>query len=463
MSHISLKVKQAVSGVALVAVGLGIAVAGVAYATVPTFSQTNLTVGVGQSISVTSQNSVAVYVTSNSGANYVSASTNGTQLTLTGIAPGSATLDVCGVGTASDCTDLYITIQAGAVTTSSSTTTVASSTSGLTFSENNVSLAVGGTQTISISGGDGVYNVTGNTTPSVASDGMSGSTAIVIDGLEAGSDTITLCDTSSSNICGSISVTVGSSGSTSTSSANQNVSFSVTNPSVAVGQTVDVTLSGGATTYVVLANENNNIAQATTNGGSVLAITGESAGTDSLTICATAGGCTPLSVTVTGTAATTTAQTTTTPTTTTTVTAQPTTTVSASVVANAALLSEIQTLQTAVSATLTQIESIQSQLSQLEAQVNAGSGSGINTTASPANTTAATSSEFTELLTLGSQDAQVTALQQRLTQLGFYSGPVTSYFGSLTESAVMKYQTAHNLTATGSVGPTTRADLNAGE
>jgi peptidoglycan hydrolase-like protein with peptidoglycan-binding domain len=66
-------------------------------------------------------------------------------------------------------------------------------------------------------------------------------------------------------------------------------------------------------------------------------------------------------------------------------------------------------------------------------------------------------------LTLGYQDAQVTALQQRLTALGVYSGPVTGYYGALTEQAVIKYQAAHGLSQTGAVGPATRTALNAGQ
>jgi len=134
---------------------------------------------------------------------------------------------------------------------------------------------------------------------------------------------------------------------------------------------------------------------------------------------------------------------------------------SGTVVANAALLTEIQTLQTATAQIVTQIQSIQTQLAALEAQVSAGSGSGISTTATAiTNTSSGTS--FTELLTLGSRDAQVTALQERLTALGYYSGSITGYYGSATQSAVMKYQTAHSISATGSVGPSTRSALNAG-
>jgi len=275
---------------------------------------------------------------------------------------------------------------------------------------------------------------------------------------------VEVCDTA--NTCGTLNVTITA------STASQAVVFSVPNPTLAVGQSMNITLSGQATTFVVFYNANPNIAQASA-AGTVLSLIGVSAGTDEITICATGGGCNQLTVAVGGTASTATA--TTTPTTTSSVTpatvppvVTPTVTPAAPsvlVVANTALLTEIQTLQTAVTQILTQIESVQTQLGQLEAQVNAGSGSGIGTSASAGvvtNVPSGTAYNFTEFLAVGSQDAQVTELQQRLTALGFYSGEVTGYYGTATEQAVMKYQTAHGITATGYVGPGTRAALNAG-
>jgi hypothetical protein len=256
------------------------------------------------------------------------------------------------------------------------------------------------------------------------------------------------------------------------SAANQAVTFSVASPTITVGQNLNVQLSGSnAPSYVMFWNQNSDIVQASITGGTTLALTGVSAGTDSLTICATAGGCTPFSVTVTGPANTSApAVTTTPPTAQTTTVAPPATTVTpvaqpAAVVVNATLLAEVQALQAAVTQTLTQIQSIQTQLNQLVAQVNAGSGVGIGTSGVPSVAPSAlsgTSYNFTELLAIGSQDAQVTALQNRLIALGFFSGSATGYFGTQTEQAVMKYQTAHGIEATGYTGPSTRAALNAG-
>jgi hypothetical protein len=520
-----------ITGVAGAVTGVFIA-AGIAYATVPTFSQTNIAVGLGQSLTVTTQNGVSVYMVSNSSPTIATVSINGTQVAVTGQALGAATLDICAVGTSGDCTNLYVTVQAASVSgiafsqnnlslsigsnqsvtvsggngtytvSNNSNTSVAStnlsgstltvsglaaggatinicdttntcntlsvtinsaSTSGLTFNQNNLALVSGGNQVVTVSGGTGTYHISNNSNATALSAGTTGTNGVTVYALAAGSATLTICDTS--NLCGTLVVNVTA------PAVTQAVVFSVANPTLAVGQTTNVQLSGSnAPGYVILSNANTSVATANITGGTTLSLYGASAGTDSLTICATGGGCDPLPVTVTGpvsTAAATTTATTAPATTTVTQTTAPTTTVTqpTTVVANTALLSEIQTLQTAVTQALTQIQSIQTEINQLEAQVSVGSGSDISTNVSASSATNASSGtayNFTELLTAGSSDAEVTALQQRLTALGFYSGPITGFYGTLTGAAVSKYQTAHGITATGYVGPSTRTALNAG-
>lgn len=62
-------------------------------------------------------------------------------------------------------------------------------------------------------------------------------------------------------------------------------------------------------------------------------------------------------------------------------------------------------------------------------------------------------------LQLEDQGAEVEALQQKLQEAGFYEGPITGYFGSLTQEAVMQFQQANGLTADGVVGSQTQAIL----
>jgi len=64
---------------------------------------------------------------------------------------------------------------------------------------------------------------------------------------------------------------------------------------------------------------------------------------------------------------------------------------------------------------------------------------------------------------LGTSNPDVAALQQRLVKDGFFSGPVTGYFGPLTKAALEAYQTKYGLSAIGVVGPATRNLLNEGK
>ncbi len=67
---------------------------------------------------------------------------------------------------------------------------------------------------------------------------------------------------------------------------------------------------------------------------------------------------------------------------------------------------------------------------------------------------------FKLFLNLDSEGSEVTELQKKLTSLGFYSGPVTGYFGPLTRAAVIKFQKAKGIEPLGHVGPSTRVQLN---
>jgi hypothetical protein len=406
-------------------------------------SQSNISLSVGSNQSVTISGGTGTYsISSNSNTSVVSTSLSGSSLTVSGVAAGTATITVCDAS--NNCGTLTVTV-------SSSST----STSGLTFGQSNVSLAPTNSQIVSISGGNGVYSISSNSNSSAVSVGMS-SGGVTVYAVAAGSATIKICD--SASVCGYLYVTV-----TGSTTSTQAVAFSVTNPTLTVGQNLNVALTGsaGAPSYFISSNANADIVQATTNGGTTLSLSGVSVGTDSITICATGGsGCAAISVTVTGPTVATTTTTTATVTPVTTVTT-PTVQPTVSVVANTALLAEVQTLQSALTQILTQVQSMETEINQLTAQISAGSGSTVSTSI-VANTSSGTSSNFTELLTLGTQDAQVTALQNRLISLGFLSGSATGYYGTMTQQAVMKYQTAHGITATGSVGPSTRAALNAG-
>jgi peptidoglycan hydrolase-like protein with peptidoglycan-binding domain len=92
-----------------------------------------------------------------------------------------------------------------------------------------------------------------------------------------------------------------------------------------------------------------------------------------------------------------------------------------------------------------------------ETSINVAANGMLTTATNPVTTA---SLMFTEDLGLGVTNTQVTDLQATLKALGLYSGPVTGYYGSLTQAAVMSFQAAHGIEQIGSVGPQTRAELN---
>lgn len=55
----------------------------------------------------------------------------------------------------------------------------------------------------------------------------------------------------------------------------------------------------------------------------------------------------------------------------------------------------------------------------------------------------------------GSKGAEVTKIQQRLKNWGYFDGPVTGNYGSLTTEAVKKFQKAHGLPVTGNADAAT--------
>jgi hypothetical protein len=93
-------------------------------------------------------------------------------------------------------------------------------------------------------------------------------------------------------------------------------------------------------------------------------------------------------------------------------------------------------------------------------------GSTTTTTPSTTSSTPSTSSSgwtaftFTLYLVPGSQNNEVLMLQQLLQRKGYLTATPNGYFGSATTAALKQFQTAQGISATGTVGPQTRAILN---
>lgn len=416
-------------GAGAVVAAAGFLTAASAYAAVLVLNQTSVTVGVGQSVTVTSQTG-ALYVGSNTNSAAVGISANGTQLTVTGKQVGSATVSICSATSGIDCMNLSVTVQVGSVQS-------------ITLSQTSISLAPGAVQTITVSGGGGTYSMSGNSNASVASANLSGTT-LTVSALAVGNTTITICDQSSA--CGTVSVAVTTS---SSGGSGQAITFGIASPTLSIGQSMGISMSGGSGTgFFISSNPNPAVVQASVTGSTIY-LSGASAGADAITVCASSGGCGTISVTVTGTAGTT----------------QTTTTTGITATNSTSLLGAIQAMQSQLAQILMQIQTMATTLTQLASRVNGSTATQITTqtqTSASASASASGVYTFTEFLSVGSQDAEVTALQQRLAALGFYSGPITGYFGTLTETAVKKFQSAKGIDPTGYIGPGTRTILNGG-
>jgi peptidoglycan hydrolase-like protein with peptidoglycan-binding domain len=68
-----------------------------------------------------------------------------------------------------------------------------------------------------------------------------------------------------------------------------------------------------------------------------------------------------------------------------------------------------------------------------------------------------------QALERGDRGAEVSDLQTRLNAAGYYQGPITGYYGRLTEAAVKRFQQAKKLPVVGKAGDQTYAALRASE
>lgn len=140
-------------------------------------------------------------------------------------------------------------------------------TSAIKFNPSTVSVVIGETQKVLMSGGDGTYTAKSSdatiATVSVVKD------TVFVTGVKAGKATVLVTD--SKNVSGSLNATVVAALATDKSEA-----------SVAVGKEATVTVSGGTTPYTVTSKDNK-IATATIKD-SKLTIKGVAAGSTTITI-----------------------------------------------------------------------------------------------------------------------------------------------------------------------------------
>ncbi len=240
-------------------------------------SQTSVVLPVGQSTSVTLTNSSgSFYISNNSNPSIINTSISGNQILITATNNGSSVITVCTQGNSSQCGSVYVAVNSN-------------NAQPIVFNQNNVSVAVGQTTTVSVSGGTGIYSILNNSNSNVIQSTISGSIVSLYGESSSGSDTITICSTDISS-CGIINATIGTNSST-------GITFSQTNPTIPSNQITTITIYGGTGSYTVSSNPNSNIVQANISN-SVLTLYGTNYGTDTLTVCSTSGSCGTITVTV---------------------------------------------------------------------------------------------------------------------------------------------------------------------
>ncbi len=245
-------------------------------------SQTGLVLSIGQSSTLTASNlnSSTLYLSANTNPKIANLNINGSQITVYANSYGSTVATFCLISNSSNCSSVYITVQN-------------SNAQPLTFSQSSVSMYSGQSISIQVSGGSGSYTVLSNSSQNqgAVTASISGNNVVLSTNSTSGSSSITVCTTDMVS-CGIINVTIGNN----TNSAN--VTFSQNNPTISVGQSLNVNIYGPTNSlFYVSSNSNPGVVQANLSN-SVLTLIGIGSGSSNLSICASSSNCGTLAVTV---------------------------------------------------------------------------------------------------------------------------------------------------------------------
>ena len=381
------------------------------------FSQGTVSLSVGQAQSVTISGSGNYYISNISNPAVVTATINGSTLNLNGIIAGTATVGVCTQGSnSSSCSSVMVNVSGTSLTTTSLTNPNLQT---LSFSQSQVTLSVGQTQTVSITGGSigGVYIIQSNSTPGSVSANLNGS-IVTLYGAAVGGANVNICvmgTLTCGNVYAYVSTGTTGAGTPAPTVANTTApalaSFSVTSNN-SNGSYLGV---GNILTVSMTANQAISTPTITISGNALTAVgSGNGPYTATYTL-PTNSSALPLYLSFNNVAG---------------------------------LNGQAKfTIGDATTAGL---------VPNITPNTSGSSQTAVSTPASSA--TGAT--QITTSLKIGSKGAQVTLLQKRLKALGFYSGPITGTYGGQTEAAVKALQVKYKLSSLGSVGPATRAILN---
>ncbi|MFA5155242.1 MAG: hypothetical protein WC453_02305 [Patescibacteria group bacterium] len=242
------------------------------------FNQTGLVITKGQSttLNVNNVGNNLLYMLNNSNPQIANVSISNNQVTLTANTYGQTVVTVCALGTTSNCTSAYVTVQnVGAQS--------------LTFSQTSLTIAYGQSTTVSILSGAGNYTILNNSNPSIISASLDNTTITLKANNSSGRTSLTVCTTNMS-ACGIINASAGS-------VTSSSLVFSQTSPSLTVGQSLNIPISGGSN-YSISSNSSSNVVLASISGSNSLSLVGNSTGSSVVTVCASNGNCGSVTVTV---------------------------------------------------------------------------------------------------------------------------------------------------------------------
>ncbi len=250
---------------------------------VVSFSQNSVNISLGQNTNITLTGGLQPYKQYISNPNVFMSIISGNTLTIVPQSVGSGSVQVCS-SDGNGCSTISVTVQGGGT----------GGYNPLSVSQSNVSVNVGSSTNLTIYGSGGYY-VSNNSNTSSVSASISGST-LYINGLNYGNSTLAVCQ-SNGGQCVTVFVTVGFGTSSPNPYGQTSVSFSQTTPTLAVGQSMSVTVYGGSSTYYISHNSNSNALSANLNG-STLSLTGLSASNTVVVVCSSGTNCGALTVIV---------------------------------------------------------------------------------------------------------------------------------------------------------------------
>ena len=151
-------------------------------------SQSSVSLGIGQSLVISVNNTTgnSLYLSNNTTPSVANISINNNQITVLGNTSGSTSFQVCSVVNSSNCATAVVT--------------VAGSTGAIGFSQNNLTVGMGQTVPVTVTGGTGSYVVTSNSNPSVIQATLNGSVVNMYALSSSGRLSINTCPFTSSTL-----------------------------------------------------------------------------------------------------------------------------------------------------------------------------------------------------------------------------------------------------------------------